>query len=202
MSREVLEKVFEPFFTTKEVGKGSGLGLPMVYGFAKQSGGHVAIASEPKKGTVVTLYLPEAAAGSQVAAAARTDVASSPRGAERILLVEDEPEVRRFVSRQLTGLGYAVVEAGDGKTALSILNSDKGIDLLFSDIVLPGGMSGFQLLRQARDMRPELRAVLTTGFAQDFGAAGTEIVDPILRKPYKRQELAETLREALTRQAA
>ena len=103
MPQDVLEQVFEPFFTTKEIGKGTGLGLSMVYGFAKQSGGHVAIESQRGQGTTVTLYLPEAAAGSQIASATRTGDGAAPRGAERILLVEDEPEVRRFVSASLPG---------------------------------------------------------------------------------------------------
>ena len=154
MSREVLDRAFDPFFTTKGVGKGSGMGLSMVYGFAKQSGGHVTIESAPGSGTSVRLYLP-IARETQVAKRIEANSEQTPTGGhERILLVEDEPHVRRFVSSQLTGLGYSVVEAEAGAPALEILRSETEFDLLFTDLLMPGGMSGFDLVKRAREFAP------------------------------------------------
>ena len=202
MSRDVLSHAFEPFFTTKDVGKGSGLGLAMVYGFVQQSKGDVTIESTPGEGTAIHLFLPEAPP-----AAARSEdspaplATAAPHGRERILLVEDEPEVRRFVARQLAGLGYSIMEAETGAAALQVLASHTDIDLLFSDLVLPGGISGVQLLEKARALRPGLRAVLTTGYTEEFAQFEQEIAEPVLKKPYRRQTLAETMRAALDRPA-
>jgi nitrogen-specific signal transduction histidine kinase/ActR/RegA family two-component response regulator len=196
IAADVLPHVFEPFFTTKDVGHGSGLGLPMVYGFAQQSRGHVLIESALGKGTAVHLFLPEASPSPEAARPA-PEGAEAPGGTEPILLVEDEPEVRRFVARQLAALGYPVLEAENGDAALDLLSRGAEVGLLFSDIVLSGGMSGFQLVERARIVRPSLKAVLTTGYTQEyanFERSGSELV---LKKPYRRQELAWTLRAAL-----
>ncbi|MEW6146386.1 MAG: ATP-binding protein, partial [Pseudomonadota bacterium] len=198
MPPEVVERAFEPFFTTKEVGKGSGLGLSMVYGFAKQSGGHVSIYSEAGLGTTVRIYLPRASTGqSHVDLPEGEDTA--PRGYETILIVEDDPFVRSSVIRRVEALGYRVVAAVNGKDALQQLRSDPSIDLLFTDIVMPGGMSGWELADQARRVRPGLPVLFTSGYALETlveqGRAQAQAI--VLTKPYRKVELAQRLRDAL-----
>ena len=198
MPRDVLERAFAPFFTTKDMGKGSGLGLSMVYGFAKQSGGHVTIESQVGQGTSVSLFLPVAQAQA-TAAPVRASMEAQPMtaGSETILLVEDEPQLRRSVRRQLDGLGYQVLEADAGEAALDILRSNPEVDLLFTDLVMPGGMSGFDLVRHARALIPGLKVLLTTGYAAETDETITNIREPILKKPYKKEKLTRALREAL-----
>ncbi len=198
MSPEVLARAFDPFFTTKEVGKGSGLGLSMVWGFVKQSKGHVKIYSELGLGTTVKLYLPRAGAE-----AGRTAVHAQPlealRGSERILLVEDDELVRTHVAMQLEQLGYRVECAGNGPEALATLARDQAFDLLFTDIVMPGGMNGRQLAEEARRRVPGLRVLFTSGYTEQAmlhqGSLGAGM--RLLAKPYRRQELALRVREAL-----
>lgn len=192
MAPEVLNRVFEPFFTTKGA-KGSGLGLSMVYGFAKQSGGHVRISSELGRGTSVRLYLPRAA---QAKAGDETRSLSSrpPIGqGETILLVEDHEDVRRLARMHLADLGYRVLEAENGRQALDILAHDDEVDLLFTDIVMPGGLSGIELEREARKLRPQMKALFTSGFTRD------NLSDPVnfLPKPYRKPDLAEKVRAVL-----
>ncbi|MDF0498035.1 hybrid sensor histidine kinase/response regulator [Bradyrhizobium yuanmingense] len=198
MTPEVAARAFEPFFTTKEVGKGSGLGLSMVYGFAKQSGGHVSIYSEAGLGTTARIYLPRASTGrSQADLPDGEDTA--PRGYETVLIVEDDPFVRSSVIRRVEALGYRVVAAVNGKDALHQLQGDPGIDLLFTDIVMPGGMSGWELADQARRVRPGLPVLFTSGYALEAlveqGRAQARAV--VLTKPYRKVELAQRLRDAL-----
>ncbi|MBH5368810.1 PAS domain S-box protein [Bradyrhizobium glycinis] len=198
MTPEVAARAFEPFFTTKEVGKGSGLGLSMVYGFAKQSGGHVSIYSEAGLGTTVRIYLPRASTGrSQADLPDGEDTA--PRGYETILIVEDDPFVRSSVIRRVEALGYRVVAAVNGKDALQQLQGDPGIDLLFTDIVMPGGMSGWELADQARRVLPGLPVLFTSGYALETlveqGRAQAHAI--VLTKPYRKVELAQRLRDAL-----
>ncbi|WP_109143145.1 PAS domain-containing sensor histidine kinase [Bradyrhizobium sp. SUTN9-2] len=198
MTPEVAARAFEPFFTTKEVGKGSGLGLSMVYGFAKQSGGHVSIYSEAGLGTTARIYLPRASTGrSQADLPDGEDTA--PRGYETVLIVEDDPFVRSSVIRRVEALGYRVVAAVNGKDALQQLQGDPGIDLLFTDIVMPGGMSGWELADQARRVRPGLPVLFTSGYALETlveqGRAQARAV--VLTKPYRKVELAQRLRDAL-----
>ncbi|MDD1518331.1 PAS domain-containing sensor histidine kinase [Bradyrhizobium sp. WBAH42] len=198
MTPEITARAFEPFFTTKEVGKGSGLGLSMVYGFAKQSGGHVSIYSEAGLGTTVRIYLPRAnTGGSQADLPDGEDTA--PRGYETILIVEDDPFVRSSVIRRVEALGYRVVAAVNGKDALQQLQGDPGIDLLFTDIVMPGGMSGWDLADQARRLRPGLPVLFTSGYALETlvaqGHARPQSI--VLTKPYRKVELAQRLRDAL-----
>ncbi|MFK4506098.1 PAS domain S-box protein [Bradyrhizobium daqingense] len=199
MTAEVSARAFEPFFTTKEVGKGSGLGLSMVYGFAKQSGGHVSIYSEPGLGTTVRLYLPRAPVGQSQAELADGEDAA-PRGYETILIAEDDPFVRSSVIRRVEALGYRVVAAVNGKEALQQLRTDPGIDLLFTDIVMPGGMSGWDLADQARRIRPSLPVLFTSGYALETlveqGRAHAQAI--VLTKPYRKVELAQRLRDAFT----
>jgi PAS domain S-box-containing protein len=199
MSKEVLDRVFEPFFTTKEVGKGSGLGLSMVYGFVKQSNGHVAIYSEPALGTTVRIYLPAIATAADKAA---TLVPAEPivqSGKEAVLVAEDDPFVRSYAVTCLSSLGYKVIEATDGREALHKLVEGAEADILFTDVVMPGGINGWELAEQARQIRPGLKVLLTSGYALETlaerGRLPTGAV--ILNKPYRKAELARRLREAL-----
>ena len=193
-----LPRVFEPFFTTKEKGKGTGLGLAMIYGFAKQSGGHVSIYSEPGQGTTVKLYLPRA--GHAQAQPKLTGVAVTPTGGnETVLLVEDDALVRRYAHDQLVALGYAVIEAHNGRQALQVLQERDGVDLLFTDVVMPG-MTGKQLADQARLLRPQLRVLYTSGYTENAIVHHGRL-DPgvhLLTKPYRREELARRVRDAMS----
>jgi len=166
MTQDVLQKAFEPFFTTKDFGKGSGLGLSQAYGFMRQSGGHVKIYSEVGQGTTVRLYLPRIADEAEVLAADNAE--ALPRGSldRLILVVEDEPEVRAHAVTMLRELGYGVVEAMDGKSALEIFDATPDIAMLFTDVGLPG-MNGRELADEARRRRPGLRVLFTTGYARD-----------------------------------
>jgi PAS domain S-box-containing protein len=200
MSPEVLQRVFEPFFTTKDSGKGTGLGLSMVYGFIKQSSGHISAYSEIEKGTTFRLYLPRAAE-SDVAVLSDGEAPElvPAAGGEVILAVDDNPGVRATVVDQLTGMGYQVLEADSAATALATLNSAIEIDLLFTDVVMPGGMSGRELAVEARATRPNLKVLFTSGFPgtllsndPDLDVGGT-----LLSKPYRKFELATAVRKSL-----
>jgi CheY-like chemotaxis protein len=200
MTPEVAERVFEPFFTTKEVGRGTGLGLSMVYGFIKQSRGHVKVYSEVGHGTSIRLYLPRAGSGE---AAASTGAASAPplqpNGRETILVVEDSTPVRKVAVSMLRSLGYEVREAEDGKAALAILREGGKIDLLFTDLIMPNGIDGQELLLLAREQRPGLKALFTSGYSEHFLKARgeTDQTVPLLGKPYRSHKLAEAVRRVL-----
>ncbi len=198
MSAEVIEHVFDPFFTTKGIGAGSGLGLSMVYGFAKQSGGHVAIYSEEDLGTTVTLYLPPALENDQDSTV-QTDSGKPATGSETILVVEDDQRVKRLTVTRLEGLGYTVLAADNGPAALKILRANDQIDLVLSDIVMPGGMTGFEVADQALDINPGLKILLATGYASNgqAGNAQARTRHTILHKPYSLTDLATTLRALL-----
>jgi PAS domain S-box-containing protein len=202
MPKEVLDHVFEPFFTTKEVGKGSGLGLSMVYGFAKQSNGHVAIYSEPSLGTTVRIYLPATAskAGKPRIETPTKDEALPIRlqvRQETVLVVEDDPFVRTYAVNCLASLGYRVVEALDGGDALKKLSDGVNADILFTDVVMPGGISGWELAERARQAWPALRVLLTSGYALETLAANGRLPSglAILNKPYRKADLAHRLHE-------
>lgn len=201
MSQEILEHVFEPFFTTKSEGKGTGLGLSMVYGFAKQSHGHVKIYSEPGHGTTVRLYLPRAEASAPLAPFNMIAELDAPIAPATILVVEDNEDVRAVAVRQLTELGYEVIEAPNAGAALDVIRQDAEIDLLFTDVVMPGGMTGDALAREARKLRPALKTLFTSGFAHaaiQNGAEPSEIpLGSMLSKPYRKHELAQRVRDAL-----
>jgi len=195
MPPEVLERAFEPFFTTKDVGKGTGLGLSMIHGFVKQSGGAIRVESTVGLGTTFHLYLPRA---DGLAADGSTAAEEGlPRGGgEVVLVVDDEEDVRGVAAFTLQDLGYTVVEAASPQQALEILAEGRAVDLLFTDVVMPGGVNGFELARAGLERRPALKVLYTTGFAHGIdgdGAAGSAI----LRKPYRRHELAEAMRRAL-----
>lgn len=199
MPKEVLDRVFEPFYTTKEVGKGSGLGLSMVYGFVKQSNGHVSIYSEPGLGTTVRLYLPALTYG-RPKSAERTELTDhlASRG-EMILIVEDDPFVRSYAVMCLRSLGYTVIPAIDGAEALQILDGATHIDILFTDVVMPGGISGWDLAEAALERHRDLRVLLTSGYALDTiaGRSHGRADLPILTKPYRKAELAQRLRDVM-----
>ena len=200
MPPDVLDRVFEPFFTTKGVGKGSGLGLSMVYGFVKQSGGYIEIESEVGRGTAVKIYLPRGEAAAVAKEESANRAASPLTGIEVILVVEDNEDVRTVVMTQLADLGYRTLEAEGAAAALAMLDKHPEIDLMFSDMVMRGSMNGYELAREARERRPDLKILLTSGYemnavAQGAGdAAGFEL----LKKPYRMQDLAHKLRQALT----
>jgi PAS domain S-box-containing protein len=199
MPKDVLEHVFEPFFTTKEVGKGSGLGLSMVYGFIKQSNGHVSIYSEPGLGTTVRLYLPAAAKDKAEELAPAVAESRNVRGRECILVAEDDPFVRAYAVDCLADLGYRVVSAADGHEALAKLRDHPEVQVLFTDVVMPGGLSGFDLAEKARKERPDIKLLFTSGYALDTLVARGK-ADPswtMLNKPYRKQDLAERLRDML-----
>ncbi len=199
MPPEIVARAFEPFFTTKDVGKGTGLGLSMVYGFVKQSGGHARIYSEVGIGTVVRIYLPRSAAVMAAAAAAPTTAPRLPTGSETILFVEDDPMVREHTGRQIVGLGYAVLAAENGADALAMVDDGFVPDLLFTDVVMPGGMNGRQLALRLRERWPRLRVLYTSGYAHGALTIDGEAVPNkyVLGKPYRRRDLAAKLREVL-----
>lgn len=200
MSVEVRERAFDPFFTTKTQGAGTGLGLSMVYGFVKQSEGHIEICSTVGRGTTVTLFLPRAAEEPRPTGAPAPTAADGGHG-ERVLVVEDDPRVRRMVVVRLSELGYNVIEAKNGPEALQLIRAAGPIDLLLSDVVMHDGMSGFELARLARLERPDLHILLTTGYADPDAVArngGSRYrSEVILRKPYSKDQLARTVRHVL-----
>jgi len=196
MPAEVQQKAFEPFFTTKEVGKGSGLGLSMVYGFVKQSGGHIKIYSEEGHGTTIKLYLPP---GEGTADMAAPIAPQAEGGAETIFVVEDDTLVRNFVTAQLQSLGYKTVAAPDSRAALQLIEAGQPFDLLFTDIVIPGGMSGRELAEEVAKRRPGLKVLYTSGYTDNAIVHHGKLDDGVmlLTKPYRRNQLAEMIRKAL-----
>jgi CheY-like chemotaxis protein len=202
MPPEVVERIFEPFFTTKPVGKGTGLGLSMVYGFIKQSGGHISAYSEVGRGTTFKLYLPLRPAAASHPAPLRhaSPTRSNVADGEVILAVDDNAAVRAAVVMQLKEIGYTVREADSAQAALQIIGSPARIDLLFTDVVMPGGMNGKELARQARLSRPELKILFTSGFPGTSLANGVEFDDDdvLLSKPYRKRDLASAIRDMLT----
>ncbi len=201
MEPHVRDRVFEPFFTTKQMGRGTGLGLAMVYGFVKQSGGHITIYSEPDHGTTINLYFPRAT-GEAVAAATTSKSASDNdvRPREIILVVEDDRRVRQLTIKRLKLIGYQVLEAGDGPTALDILGRGAPVDLVFTDLVMPGGLSGRDVATRARALKPGVKVLLTSGYAEELmhGEDLRREQLKVLRKPYAQAELQAALREVLS----
>jgi PAS domain S-box-containing protein len=199
MSPEVLARALEPFFTTKEVGRGSGLGLPMIFGFVKQSDGHMKIYSEVGHGTTVRIYLPRADTAKPAHGAAVASEEELPGGSETILVVEDDEGVRSLAMTQLKALGYRVLEARDGPSAESILRGSEPVDLLFTDVVMPGGMTGSDLATRARAWRPAMKVLYTTGYTENSVVHQGKL-DPgvrLLSKPYRKRNLARIVREVL-----
>ena len=199
MSEDVRARVTEPFFTTKDQGKGTGLGLSMVYGFMKQSDGALHIDSHEGKGTTVSLLFPAATSVPEPIRQQRVRGDMDLRGQEAVLIVEDQRDVGDLAETILKDFGYAVLRADNGPEAIGVLESDVAIDLLFTDLIMPGGMNGVMVAREARRMRPRLKVLLTTGYAEAsierVDARGTEF--ELIGKPYKRIDLATRIRQLL-----
>jgi CheY-like chemotaxis protein len=193
----IRDRVFDPFFTTKGVGKGTGLGLSMVYGFVKQSNGHIKIYSEEGHGTTIKIYLPRA--GAQVDEAVVQPVAAIEGGAERILVVEDDPLVRNYVAAQLTSLGYTAITAANAAEALTRIDDGEPFDLLFTDVIMPGTINGRQLADEALRRRPGIAVLFTSGYTENAIVHHGRL-DPgvlLLAKPYRKSDLAHMVRTAL-----
>ena len=196
MSQEVIERAFEPFFTTKEEGQGTGLGLSQVFGWVKQSGGHIKLYSELGHGTTIKLYLPRAESEFEAKPAA-SDL-GTPKGDETILVVEDNPNVRKTVVRQLHDLGYKTIEADNGAKALELTRGGLEFDLLLTDVIMPGGVTGYQLADELRADRPDLKILFTSGYTELAASNGSSARnDPLLSKPYRKQDLGRAVRSAL-----
>ena len=197
---EIVSKIFDPFFTTKAAGVGTGLGLSMVYGFVKQSGGYLSVYSEVGQGTTFRLHFPRSAAPAEAAEVAAENRAP---GEERILVVEDDADLRATAVVMLGRIGYSVLEAHDGPSAIAMLERHPEVDLVFTDMAMPGGMSGADVARSARGLRPDIRVLYTSGYAERALAqkAAKDRRVTVLSKPYSRQELAAAIRTALDRGA-
>jgi CheY-like chemotaxis protein len=200
MAPSAVERAFEPFFTTKEVGKGTGLGLSQVYGFVRQSAGHVRIYSEIGQGTTVKIYLPRyIGQADEIENNDAPGVVTGAIGAECILVVEDDPALRAYTRESLNELGYRVLEAANGAAALETLDREDGIDLLFTDVVMPGGMNGRQLADQAVLRRPGLKVLFTTGYTRNAIVHHGRL-DPgvqMIGKPFSFEELGARIRTIL-----
>jgi PAS domain S-box-containing protein len=199
MSAETISRAFEPFYTTKPVGEGTGLGLSQVYGFVKQSGGHVKIYSEPGQGTSVKIYLPRLKRAIPIEPLGKEAAAPEAAAEETILVVEDDDDVRAYTVEALRELGYRVIEAHDGPSALRLLERQFRLDLLFTDVVLPGGMTGAQVAAQARGAKPDLKVLFTTGYARNAIVHHGRL-DPgvqLITKPFTLANLAARVRDVL-----
>jgi CheY-like chemotaxis protein len=201
MSEAVSSRAFEPFFTTKPVGLGTGLGLSQVYGFVKQSGGHVKIYSELGQGTCVKIYLPRLAHAARIEAPDEQTSIPEAAAEETILVVEDDDDVRAYSVEILRELGYRVIEAHDGPSAMRLLERQFRVDLLFTDVVLPGGMTGAQVAAQARGIKPDLKVLFTTGYARNaivhHGRLDRGV--QLITKPFSMSDLATRVRDILDR---
>jgi signal transduction histidine kinase len=197
MAPDVLAQVFEPFFTTKDVGKGSGLGLSMVFGFSQQSGGHVEIESTVGLGTTVTLYLPYTQPEPVSKVKVSTQIPKA-RG-ETVLLVEDDPSLLKLTGALLDGLGYRVLPAKDGRAALAALSDANEVDLLLTDVVMPGGMSGPALASEAEILQPTIKVLYMSGYAEDvmLNHPHRNVETALLRKPFRKPDLARMVRSVL-----
>ena len=202
MPGDVHERAFEPFFTTKDAGRGTGLGLSMVYGFARQSGGLATLYTEIDVGTTVNVYLPRFETDVQTASGKAAVGPVVGGNGEAILVVEDDDRVRRLTLTRLRQLGYIVFEAADGNEALELLSEGENIDLVFTDLVMPGGLSGYELCERIRTLYPNIRLLLTSGYSEDLVHA--EKIDAlglkVLRKPYRQSDLALAVSSALQAQ--
>ena len=199
MTPEVIAKAFDPFFTTKPLGVGTGLGLSMIYGFARQSGGQVRISSEIGQGTTMCLYLPRHDVDPDADDVAPRDMPIAYGDGEVVMVIDDEPTIRMLVAELLFDAGYAAIEAGDGPSGLKILESNARIDLLITDVGLPGGMNGRQVADAARLKRPDLKILFITGYAEN-AAVGNGLLDrgmSVVTKPFQMDELAAKIREML-----
>jgi CheY-like chemotaxis protein len=196
----IRDRIFEPFFTTKDTGRGTGLGLAMVYGFVKQSLGHIKVYSEEGHGTTIKVYLPRSDARSPLPPDSPSDD-TLPGGHETVLVVEDDDLVRNYVLTQLRSLGYATLEAGNAAAALARIDAGAEFDLLFTDVIMPGGMNGRQLADEVKKRRPAVRVLYTSGYTENAIVHHGRL-DPgvtLLAKPYRKADLARMIREVLAR---
>ena len=196
MAPETLTRALEPFFTTKDVGHGSGLGLAMIYGFAKQSGGDVALESEEGRGTTVNLYLPRAVKTARLVQKEKKQ-AVLPGGGETILVIEDDPDVRKLIIHMLQEMTYIVIDVPDVAGARDVLDGRDRVDLVLSDVILPGGTSGPQFADQMKERRPGLKFIFMSGYSPEaaMGAGFLTSGNTLLKKPFQRQQLAAAVRE-------
>jgi len=196
MTADVIEHAFDPFFTTKPIGEGTGLGLSMVYGFVRQSGGQAKIISAPGEGTTLCLYLPRYCGAGEAEPASAPAAATGRGDGETVLVVDDEPAVRMLVTDVLEELGYQALEAEDGAAGLKILQSSRRVDLLVTDVGLPGGMNGRQLADAARVVRPQLKVLFITGYAETavLGNAPPGPGMQVITKPFAMDALAAKVR--------
>ena len=201
MSPTTMTRVFDPFFTTKPLGQGTGLGLSMIYGFVQQSGGHIDLRSEVGQGTTVTIYLPRHLGA--VDGEAEVDAAAglAPKGSAVVLVVEDELPIRMVIADVLSDLGYTVLQAGDGRSGLRILEAGTLVDLLITDVGLPGGMNGRQLADAARQHRPDLKVLFITGYAESAGVRNglMEQGMQVMTKPFALEALAAKIQGIIGR---
>ena len=202
MTPEVIKRAFDPFFTTKPLGKGTGLGLSMIYGFARQSGGQVRIYSELGKGTTMCLSVRRRHHGPDENVQATIDWGIAPRAmqGQTVLVVDDEPTVRMLVTEVLQELGYIAIEVADGSAGLQVLRSDQRVDLLITDVGLPGEINGRQVADGAREVRPALKVLFITGYAEN-AVVGNGHLEPgmqVLVKPFPMEALANRIRDLMT----
>ena len=196
---DIVDRIFDPFFTTKPLGQGTGLGLSMIHGFLRQSGGQVRVYSEPGKGTTMCLYLPRYTGDLETLDALDPIISGHPGHGETVLLIDDEPTVRMLAAEVLGDAGYTVIEAVDGPSGLQVLNGGAKIDLLVTDVGLPGGLNGRQVADAARVERPELKVLFITGYAEN-AAVGNGLLDPgmaVLTKPFVMTELVNKVGELI-----
>jgi len=201
MSAETIERAFEPFFTTKPIGQGTGLGLSMIYGFARQSGGQVRIYSEIGEGTTVCIYLPRHHGDALLDIDTQTSALVDGGNGQTILVVDDEATIRHLIDEVLDDLGYTVIGAGDGAAGIKVLQSGARIDLLITDVGLPNGMNGRQVADEARRLRPGLQVLFITGFAEN-AAVGNGHLEPgmeLLTKPFTLEALSSKVAAMLAR---
>ena len=201
MSPATIERAFEPFFTTKPIGQGTGLGLSMIYGFARQSGGQVRIYSEVGQGTTVCVYLPRYHGDAELAEETQNAALAAAAGAQTVLVVDDEATIRHLIDEVLDELGYTVIGAADGAAGIKVLQSGARIELLITDVGLPNGMNGRQVADEARRLRPGLKVLFITGFAEN-AAVGNGHLEPgmeLLTKPFTLEALTSKVADMLSR---
>jgi CheY-like chemotaxis protein len=201
MSPEVISRAFDPFFTTKPVGRGTGLGLSMVYGFVRQSGGQVRVYSELGRGTTMCLYLPRYLGEAEPEPEPRPSQFDERASGESVLVIEDEETIRTLITEELQNLGYSVIGVAEGAAGLAVLQSDIRVDLLLTDVGLPGGLNGRQVADAGRVTRPALKVLFITGYAEN-AAVGNGLLDhgmEVVTKPFEIAALAEKVRDMIER---